>query len=159
MRNIKLITFAVVLSVLLSCQPSLQRGASISRNHINYIRSLGLLFGNEYIILFNSEYKIRVSGNFFTNRRIAAYWTDEKDPAKSYVNYALYPDIDSIKTHYIKAQTSVSYLEVFTSDGKKFKVYVEADSAETKYFFDNAIAKWKENHLSAPQQNAEAERH
>ncbi|MCR8556741.1 hypothetical protein KXD93_03775 [Mucilaginibacter sp. BJC16-A38] len=118
---------------------------------------MGLLSGNEYIILFDSQYKIRVSGNFFTDRRIAAYWTDEKDPARSYVNYALYPDIDSIKTHYVKTRTDASYLEVFTSGEKKFRVYVEADSAETKYFFDSAIARWKEKHLTAPQQNTKAE--
>jgi len=144
MKNLKPITIAGVFFLFWSCQHGIQKGQAISRNHINYIRSLGLLSGNEHIILFDSQYKIRVSGNFFTDRRIAAYWTDEQDPAKSYINYALYPDIDSIKMNYnIKAKSDISYLEVFASDGKKFRVLVKADSAETKYFFDNAIATWK----------------
>ena len=148
-----------MLYALSSCQSGIQKGISISRNHINYIRSLGLLSGNENIILFDSQYKIRVSGNFFTNRRIAAYWTDEDDPAKSYINYALYQGIDSIKMHYVKALTYVSYLEVFKSDGEKFRVFVEADSVETKYFFDTAIAKWKENHSNASNENTTVKQH
>jgi len=153
MRNLMLIGIFVILYVLSSCQPGVQKGSAISRNHINYIRSLGLLAQDENIILFDSQYKIRVSGNFFTDRRIAAYWTDEKDPANSRVNYALYPDIDSIKTHYAEGGTNASSLEILKSDGKKFSVYVKANNAETKYFFDSAIARWKANHLNAAQQN------
>lgn len=149
MKNLKLITIVWVLFLFLSCQHGIQKGQAISRNHINYIRSLGLLSDNERIILFDSQYKIRVSGNFFTDRRIAAYWTDEQDPAKSYINYALYPGIDSIKTNYnIKAKGYISYLEVFASGGRKFRVLVKADSAETKYFFDSAVAAWEKSRLT-----------
>lgn len=153
MKNIKLLILFAMLCALSSCQPGVQKGTSISRNHLNYIKSLGLLVENENIILFDSQYKIRVSGNFFTDRRIAAYWMDERDTSKRHINYALYADIDSIKTHYAKASAGASSLEVFKSDGKKFSVYVKADSTETKYFFDGAIAKWKANHLNAVQQN------
>jgi len=148
-----------MLYALSSCQPGVQKGSSISRNHINYIRSLGLLAANENIILFDSQYKIRISGNFFTDRRIAGYWTDARDTSKRFVNYAFYADIDSIKTHYNNASAVASYLEVFKSNGKKFRVYVKADSLETKYFFDGAIAKWKANHLNAAEKNDVASGH
>lgn len=153
MKYLKLITLNIILYTLPSCQPGVQKGSAISPNHINYIRSLGLLDENERIILFDSQYKIRVSGNFFTDKRIAAYWTDERDTSKSHVNNAFYPDIDSIKTHYVRKSNDVSYLEVFKSGGKKFRVYVKADNAETRYFFDSAIAKWKAVHLKSSQQN------
>ena len=143
MKNRKVLILYVILCALSSCQPGVQKGTAISSNHLNYIRSLGLLAANENIILFDAQYKLKVSGNFFTDKRIAAYWTDERDTSKRHVYYALYPDIDSIKTNYIKASAGVSYLNVFKSDGSNFKVYVKADSAETKYFFDAAIAKWK----------------
>jgi hypothetical protein len=147
MKNLKLITIAGILFLFSSCQPGIQKGQSLSRNHVNYIRSLRLLSGNEYIILFDSQYKIRISGNFFTDKRIAAYWIDERDTAKRKINYAFYKDIDSIKTNYFQSQKDIPFLEVYKTDGKKFKVYVKADSIETKYFFENAIATWKKNHL------------
>lgn len=153
MKNLKLITVAGMLFVLSSCQPGIQRGDSISRNHINYIRGIGLLAGDEHIILFDSQYRIRVSGNFFTNRRIAMYWVNIRDTTKKTTNYAFYSDIDSIKTQYFKVSADISYLDVYKSDGKKFKVFVKADSIETKYFFDSAIAEWQKNHIVVHRQS------
>ncbi|WP_295801482.1 hypothetical protein [Mucilaginibacter sp.] len=149
MKKLRTLTGVIIVSFFAACQPGVQKGAALSRIHINYIRRLGLLAGDEHIILFDSQYKIKVSGNFFTNRRLAAYWTDENDPAKSYINYAFYPDIDSIKRRYFKVSADVSYLEVYKSDGEKFRVFVKADSAATKCFFNSAVLMWEKSKLAA----------
>ncbi|HVW95862.1 MAG TPA: hypothetical protein VHA56_07830 [Mucilaginibacter sp.] len=147
MRNPVVFYLLILSAMLSSCEPGIKRGADISANHISYIKSLGLLSEGEHIILFDAQYKIRKSGNFFTNKRIAAYWIDDKNGKKSAVHSAYYREIDSVKSRFDPTRGSVfsSFLEVYPRGMEKFRVYVWADSAETRYFFEQAIAEWKKN--------------
>ncbi|SHM03565.1 hypothetical protein [Mucilaginibacter sp. OK098] len=140
------ITFSILVVFLFSsCLSGIKKGADISRNHIDYIKSLGILPGDERIVLFVSQGRMKVSGNFFTDKRIAAYWIDGKHKENSFIKFAFYKEIDSIVPHLIKEANHSSYLEVYKNNGQKFKVYVDASSEETQYFFEKAIAEWKKN--------------
>ncbi|HEY8931569.1 MAG TPA: hypothetical protein VIM55_20370 [Mucilaginibacter sp.] len=139
MKIIKTLFAAALLFAFSSCQPGIQDGASLSANHINYIKSLGLLAADEHIILFDSQYRIKISGNFFTDKRIASYWINEQDTKKSTIDYAFYNDVDSMK---IVRMKHVAYLKVHKTDGHTFKVVVKANTLETGYFLGEAMKTW-----------------
>ena len=135
------LSFAI--AILFSCQ-RIETGKTLSKDQINYIRQLGLLDRDEKIIKFYSEYKKKVAGNFFTDKRMAVYWIDENDSSKNHKAFAYYPDIIAIDTNYMRgALTFAPYMQVTKKDGTQFKVYVEGSQAEIRSFFEEAITKWK----------------
>ncbi len=137
-------TFIIfMLSFLFSCN-HIQTGDALSSADIQYIKSLHLLDQNEKIYKFYSEYKKKVAGNFFTNKRIAKYWIDERDKNKNQISFAFYPDIKSIDTVYNAGATYSPYMLVTKTDGTQFKVSVNGKKEEIKSFFEDALAQWKQ---------------
>jgi hypothetical protein len=132
-----------MLSFLFSCN-HIQTGDALSSADIQYIESLHLLDQNEKIYKFYSEYKKKVAGNFFTNKRIAKYWIDERDKNKNQISFAFYPDIKSIDTVYNAGATYSPYMLVTKTDGTQFKVSVNGKKEEIKSFFEDALAQWKQ---------------
>ena len=135
--------------LFLSCSMDARTGDSFTEDEIHYLKSLGLLDEDETIILFDSQGsygKIILSGNFFTNKRIASYWHELEDSSKNQEDFAYYHDIDTIipvsSSTYL---TYASYLEVHKKDGEVFKVYIDADEEGIQDFFDKAIAEWRKN--------------
>lgn len=133
-----------MLSFLFSCN-HIQTGDTLSSADIQYIENLHLLDQNEKIYKFYSEYKKRVAGNFFTNKRIAKYWIDERDKSKNQISFAFYPDIKSIDTVYNAGATYSPYMLVTKLDGTQFKVSVNGKRDEIKSFFEDAIKQWQEH--------------
>jgi hypothetical protein len=132
-----------LLVFLLSCQ-RIETGETISKDLIEYIQNMHLLEKDEKIIRFYSSYRKKLSGNFFTDKRMASYWIDENDSTKNKKEFAFYQDIVSLDTNYMKPSlTMTAYIMVTTSNGEKFKVYVDGKHDEIKEFFETAIAKWK----------------
>nr|WP_294944796.1 hypothetical protein [uncultured Mucilaginibacter sp.] len=117
---------------------------------IEYLKKIGLMEKNEHVILFeNHDGKPFAahpqSGNFFTDKRIAAYWID-KDPKLTSKNFAYYRDIDSITVKdRSTALTYASYLTVYKHDGRKFKVFVDGNRRKVDYFFKSALEEWSKN--------------
>src|SRR5688572_3676379 len=143
---LKLVVFAVGL-VVSSCDSDLETGDDLSKQDKEFIRKLGILDVEEDIILFDSQgggfNGLNTSGNFFTDKRIAAYWIDSRDTTKTSIDYAFYMDIDTVWRYpKFKSLTYASYLEVHRRDGSKFKVYVDADSTRTWDFFNRALKEW-----------------
>lgn len=136
-------------AIFMSCNSMTKTAKNLSKTEIDYIRKLGILENNETIIFFDTQGafgNIEVSGNFFTEKRIASYWIDKNDTNKNNIDFAYYNDIDTITTTYLTTSlTYASYLEVQKINGQKFKVYVDADSTETRNFFNCAIAEWTKN--------------
>jgi hypothetical protein len=145
MKILKVIPGIIIVFLFSSCLPGIKKGTDISRNHIDYIKKLGILSDNERILLFVTQGRMKVSGNFFTDKRIAAYWIDETHKENSFIKFAFYNEIDSILPHLIKGANHSSYLEVYKNNGQKFKVYADSGNGETQYFFEEAIAEWKKN--------------
>lgn len=134
-------SFLLVLMALFACEGGIRNGNELSKKQRAYITELGLLEENEQILMFSSSLDIKTSGNFFTDKRIAAYWIDD-DKTKTSINTAYYEDIDSIKIKDLShALTYASYLQVF-ADSIRFKVYVDGDSTEVYQFFNEAIDLW-----------------
>ena len=130
-----------------SCDRKLETGNDLSNQDKDFIKSLGVLDDKENIILFDSQgggsNGLKTSGNFFTDRRIASYWIDNRDSTRTSIDYAFYTDIDTIWRYpKFKSLTLASYLEVHRRDGTKFKVYVSADSVRTWEFFNKALEQW-----------------
>lgn len=149
LKTLSTLLFALyIISVLCSC--GIKKDNKLSANNKKYLSELGLLEANEQIILFDSQggglHPIKHSGNFFTDKRIAAYWIDERHKSESHIEYAFYQDIDTIWRYpKYRSLTLASYLEVHRKDGTKFKVYVNGDSAATWKFFNRALHEWCEN--------------
>jgi hypothetical protein len=121
----------------------------LSKDDIAYIRGLGLIEEDEKIIKFYSEDVNKVAGNFFTDRKMAKYWIDRRDSTKNQVSFAYYKDIVSIDTNYMQgALTYAPYMMVTKKDGSRFKVCAEGEKPEIKAFFEEALAKWKENGMN-----------
>jgi hypothetical protein len=119
-------------------------GSSISEIEIKRIQEIGLLDKDETIIRFYSESDDE-AGNFFTEKRLASYWLDKDDPAKTKVSSAYYTDIKSIDTIHNAGATYCPYLKVTKNDGATFKVCADGEKEEIKAFFEEAMAKWKAN--------------
>ena len=133
----------LLLFCFFACQ-HIETGETLSQKQIDYIKGLGLLDEGEAIILFYSEYKKEVAGNFFTSKRMASYWIDETDISKNQQNFAFYPDIADIDTNYMRnALTYTPYLEVIRKDSTRFRLSVEGKEKDVKQFFEEAIKKWK----------------
>ena len=91
--------FSLILFFLFSCNP-IETGSTLRKSDIEYIQQLNLLHPGETIYKFYSEFKKEKAGNFFTNKRIAMYWIDDKHKEKNEISFAFYPDIKSIDTFY-----------------------------------------------------------
>jgi hypothetical protein len=134
--------FLVLIAVtLISCQ-QIEKGNSLDKKTIALIRSLGLLDTGEKIIKYYSNYTKDKAGNFFTNKRLAMYWLDDRDTSKNDISFAFYPDIISIDTIYQVPDTFIPYMLITRSDGSWFKVYVDGTRKEIKSFFEDAINVW-----------------
>jgi hypothetical protein len=144
----KPIVAIVVLILLCACHNGIQTDNTLSTTDKNYIHNLGLLDSDEEIIKFNSQLNNKVSGNFFTNKRVASYWMDERDKSKNRIASAFYSDIKSIDTNYMRTSlTYAPYLEVTRNDSTKFKVYVDGKKVEIQSFFEEAVQRWNEEKL------------
>jgi hypothetical protein len=133
--------------VITSCGKDVETGDDLSKQDKEFIKKLGILENDENIILFDSQgggfNGLKTSGNFFTDKRIASYWIDTNDTSKTSIDYAFYPDIDTLRRYpKFKSLTYASYLEVHKRNGKIFKAYVSADSAGTWEFFNRALEEW-----------------
>ena len=106
------------------------------------IQKLNLLDKGEIIFKFYSEFKNNVTGNFFTDKRIAKYWIDEKDKLKNRISSAYYRDIKSIDTIYYAGATYCPYMLITKIDRSTFKVCVDGKRGEIKSFFEQAMDKW-----------------
>jgi hypothetical protein len=129
------------IAVLCACN-RIEAGSSLSRADIERIRSLHLLDSNERVCKFYSEYKNNVAGNFFTNKRLAKYWLDERDSSKNEISSAFYSDIRAIDTTYYAGLTYCPYLLITKSDGTSFKVCVDGKREEIQLFFEEALDLW-----------------
>lgn len=132
---------AVVLLVI-SCN-RIETESSLSEEDIAYIKSLKLLDDGEHIYKFYSEYKNEVAGNFFTNRRVATYWTDERNSKKNIKEYAYYKYIVKIDTVYKAGLTYSPYALVTKSNGHTFKLSVGGGKEQIKSFFEDMLKEWR----------------
>lgn len=95
--------------------------------------------------MFYSRYRKKFAGNFFTERRIAAYWIDQRNSKKNKVTFAYYQDIEKIDTFYIAAPTYTSYMSVMKNDSSIFNVYVNGKKEDVKMFFEEALREWQKS--------------
>ncbi len=134
--------FFLILSTL-GCKNGPLNGSDLTKSEIEYITKLGLLDPNEKIILFDSQSDFEISGNFFTEQRIASYWISDKNE-ESDTNSAYFKDVDSLLlTDLVNDFSYASYITVYLEDGANFRVYIDADSAATYHFYDLAVENWE----------------
>ncbi|GAA4509096.1 hypothetical protein GCM10023172_42200 [Hymenobacter ginsengisoli] len=141
MRN--LYVFFVAFG-LVSCN-HIETGKTLKKSDLDFIRSIGLLDEGEEIHKFYSELRNKNAGNFFTDKRMAAYWIDDKNKRKTALSSAFYPEIVSIDTVYYAGATYCPYMLVNKDDSTQFKVCAEGKRAEVKQFFEEALNLWKKN--------------
>lgn len=141
MRKVQL---CFLLTILFSCN-YIETGSTLSKSDIKYIQSLKLLDNDEKIYKFYAEFKKKVAGNFFTDKRIAKYWIDERDKNKNQFAFAFYKDIKSIDTVYNAGLTYCPYMLITKFDCTTFKVSVNGNRDEIKSFFEDALNTWHQN--------------
>ena len=148
MRNIKLLIPVLCLCItalLSSCLSNkIETDKTLKSQDKAFIQSLNLLGKDEPVYKFYSEFKNNVAGNFFTDRRIAKYWIDERDKAKDKIDFAYYPEITSIDTVYYAGATYCPYMLVKKKDSTSFKVCVDGKPEEIKAFFEDAMQLWRQ---------------
>jgi hypothetical protein len=101
-----------------------------------------LIGPDETIFKFYSQWKKKKAGNFYTNKRIAAYWFDDYHEERTYVSYAFYGDIKSIDTAYYRGLTYAPDMLITKFDGTQFRCYVEGSHEQLRAFFDGAMSQW-----------------
>lgn len=135
-----LLFFASLL--LIACN-GIHSGDSLTKKDFQRFRSLHLIENGERLYKFYSEYKNSVAGNFYTDRRLASYWIDERDSTKNSTEFAYYEDISRIDTCYNAGLTYAPFMLVTRNDSSTFKVCVDGSKQEIAAFFNDAISKWK----------------
>jgi hypothetical protein len=117
---------------------------NLSEEDLKYINEIIPLEEDEQIELFETNGGLsgyKTAGNFITNKRIAHYWLDGKNDE---IHSLKYNQIDSLKpVDRTNIPTYASFIEVYGTQQYSFKVYVDADSARTQEFFNQAIKNWK----------------
>jgi len=141
--------FSLILFFLASCN-RIETGNTLSNSDIEYVRKLNLLGPGETIYKFYSEFKKEKAGNFFTNRRLATYWIDDRHKEKNEISFAFYPDIRAIDTIYNPGASYCPYMLVTRMDSTKFKVCANGSRDEVRSFFEEAIKLWLQNRTQAP---------
>jgi hypothetical protein len=134
--------FLFVLILLIVACNNIEAGDTLGKGDIERIQLLKLLDKDEKIYKFYSEFKNEVAGNFFTDKRIASYWIDERDKSKDKRVFAYYPDIKSIDTIFYAGATYSPYMLVTKQDSSQFKVCVDGKRNEIKEFFEEALSIW-----------------
>jgi hypothetical protein len=138
------ILYFCLLPSLLSCFGNkIETDKTLKQEDKAYIQSLNLLDKDELIYKFYSEFRNNVAGNFFTDRRMASYWIDERDKTKDKIVYAYYLEIVSIDTVYYAGSTYCPFMLVKKKDSTEFKVCVDGKREEIKSFFEDAMQVWK----------------
>jgi hypothetical protein len=136
--------FSLILFFLFSCN-RIETGSTLRKSDIEYIQKLNLLDPGETIYKFYSEFKKEKAGNFFTNKRIAMYWIDDRHKEKNEISFAFYPDIKSIDTIYNPGASYCPYMLITRRDSTQFKVCADGKREEIKSFFEEAMKLWLEN--------------
>ncbi|MBZ4034516.1 hypothetical protein K6T82_07045 [Flavobacterium sp. 17A] len=108
-----------------------------------FIKSLHLLDKDEIIHKFYSQNTKRTAGNFFTNKRIASYWIDKRNPKRNEIYFAFYHDIIKIDTIHFVGATYCPYTTITKKDKSIFNVYVDGEKSEIKSFFKDLLFQWK----------------
>lgn len=147
MRNIAIVLLALIMCW--GCNSGVKSGGQLSKSEIAYIQGLGILNEDETILLFSTQAGFKgtkQAANFFTDKRIAAYWVDEKRPENNYINSALFQEVEKMNMIYFSNDpTYCSEIEIMTKHGNYFSVYVDADSAATWKFFNAAVEVWQQH--------------
>ena len=141
--KLKVLVQVYLLSLFFNSCQRIETGNSLSSSDLKYLESLNLLDNNERLYKFYSEYTKRVAGNFFTDKRMARYWIDERDSSKNEISSAYFSDIKSIDTVYDAGSTYCPYMLVTKKNGGKFKVCVDGKRSEIKSFFEEALQRWQ----------------
>lgn len=144
MKGIRLLLLAIPVGILFSCAEN-KTERNLTPGERKFIESLGILDLKEEVRLFENNdgsEDVTKSGNFITDKRIAAYWIKGVDQE---IHSAFFEnEIDSIsQTDNHTALTYASYVTVYKTDGSSFNVYIDADSARTYEFFNKARANWE----------------
>ena len=126
-----------------ACGNNIETGDSMKKQDFDRLYSLNLLDTNERLYKFYSEFKNSVAGNFYSDKRLASYWLDERDTSKNKVEYAFYKDIAKIDTVYYAGATYCPYMRITRTDSSSFKVCVDGKRQEITDFFNEAIRIWK----------------
>ena len=114
----------------------------MTNKDIERLRALNLLDTNEQLFKFYSEYRKHVAGNFYTDKRFASYWLDERDSTRNKVEFAFYKDVVRIDTVYFAGATYCPYMLITRADNSSFKVCVDGTKKEITEFFTDAMSKW-----------------
>ena len=140
-RPASIICLALLL-LIYSCN-HIKSGDKLSSSERSTIDRLYKLDAREKVDKFYSEHTSDVAGNFFTNKRIANYWLDKNDKARTAVNFAWYSDIMSIDTVFNAGATYCPYMLITRKDSSQFKVFADGDKADVNAFFTGAMNNWK----------------
>lgn len=123
---------------LFSCN-KIKKGDDLSESELSHIRGLGLLEEGERIVKFYSEFKSDVAGNFYTNKRVATYWIDQRNSDKDEIDYAFYSEIESVDTVSYAGLTYSPFIRITKKDKTQFKVSVNGKKEEVKSFFNEVL--------------------
>ena len=135
--------FLVLVSI--SCQNKIESNETLNNADLERIRKINLLDDDEKIIQFYSEFKNNIAGNFYTNKRIANYWLDEKVFSKNKIEFAYYKDIIKIEPFYKVGISYCPYILVTKTNNEKFKVCMNGTEKEKESFFIEAEKMWNKN--------------
>lgn len=133
MKNIFIILLLSVLAY--QCSPGVLKGKDLTKDDIEYIKSLGILEENEEIIKFSSSFRKKISGNFYTDRRIASYWQYDKSPKDNYIKSAKYTDIKSVELKHGDGFEHAPSIIVNLKNGNSFEVYFDCENDQFDKIF------------------------
>ncbi len=143
MQN-KIAKLFLLLCLFLSACNRIESADSLSPETLAKLKTLGLLNAKEDLVCYYSNYKEEIVGSIITDQRLAHYWIDEKDSSKSEIESAYYSEIVNIVDHFQVQDFDCPYIAVTKTDSTQFRVYVDGNAEEKQYFYQTALALWKQ---------------
>ena len=130
---------------MFSCHNKIESNENFKQTDLERLIEIKLLDKDEKIIQFYSQYKKSNAGNFFTNKRIAAYWFDERDSTKNDLDFAYYKNVIKLEPFFKIGLTYCPYILVTKSNNSTFKVYFDGTEKEKNNFLKELQGLWIKN--------------
>lgn len=144
MKHIRILFCLIPIGIFTACNEDKTEN-NLATGERTFIEGLGILDPGEEMEMFecNSGFDdVKKSGNFITNRRIAAYWIE--DGEKEIHSAFFGNEIDSLaRTDNHTQLIDASFVTVYKTDGSSFDVFIDKDSVRVYDFFNKARTNWE----------------
>ncbi len=132
----KFIACAVLIMVSVGCGRSTNTVGPVLPELEKHLVAIGLLDPQEAVLGFTTNHNDEEARAFFTNKRIAWYWLNEKDTTQNSKHSAYYPEISTASLTLSNRWDDAHFITIKTIGANEFNAYLGGSKEFAQSFFD-----------------------